>query len=283
MKLVGVDISGAFIEAGLISDGKIIRKEIVDIPFDRSQSEVTSEICKAIEEVFDHKVEGIGIGVPGLVDQKEKKMIEAVHISGRDSIPLGEQISDYFNKPVAVDNNANCFAIGEKTFGKGKPYSNFVGVIMNTGFGAGIIINGRLYQGNLCGAGEFGKIFYKKNTIEAYASEQFYKDKGLDNEMVLKRAAIGDPVALQLFSELGVHIGHAVANILFALAPEAIIFGGSVSRAFRYFEESMHEFLDDNFPFGRLYQQLVIDISEIPDMGILGAATLMANALALQA
>jgi glucokinase len=59
---------------------------------------------------------------------------------------------------------------------------------------------------------------------------------------MFKRASIGDPVALRLFEEYGVHLGRAIANILFALAPEAIIIGGSVSNAYKFFSESMNEF-----------------------------------------
>lgn len=283
MKLIGVDIRGAVIEAGLVCDGKIVRRETIDTPFDRSQNEVNTEICKVIEEIFDRDAKGIGISIPGLVDLKEKKVLDVVHISGWDSVLLSDEISDFFNKPVVINNNGNCFAIGEKYYGKGKNRSNFVGVVMDKGFDAGVIIDNRLYSGNLCGAGEFGKIFYKNRTIEAYTSEQFFKDKGLNSETILKRASIGDPVALQLFSELGVHVGHAVANILFALAPEAIILGGSMSKAFKYFEESMNDFLEDNFPFRRLFHQLAIDVSDVPDMEILGASVLVADALAREA
>lgn len=280
MKSIGIDMGGAVMDVGLVYDGKIVRRETADMPFDRSQNETITETCRIIEEVFDRDVEGIGIGVPGLVDLKEKKVLDWAYPTAWDSILLSDAISDFFNKPVAVNNNANCFAIGEKYYGKGKNHSNFVGVVMDRGFDTGVIINNELYSGNLCGAGEFGKIFYKKRTIESYASEQFFNDKGLSGETILKRASIGDPVALQLFSEMGIHVGHAIANILFALAPEAIILGGSMSKAFKYFEESMNEFLEDNFPFRRLFHQLVIDVSDKPDMGILGASALVANTLA---
>jgi glucokinase len=206
---------------------------------------------------------------------KEQRVIDVVNIPSWDSVPLSEIISDYFNKPVYVNNDANCFALGEKYFGKGKPWSNFVGLTIGTGMGAGIIINGRLYSGQLCGAGEFGSIFFKDKTIEAFASGQFLKDKNLDGKLVFKRASMGDPVALKLFEDLGSHIGRAIANILFALAPEAIILGGSVSVAFKYFGDSMHEFLEDNFPYRRLYHQLTIDVSEMENSGILGAASLV--------
>ena len=278
MKIVGVDIGGTTINAGLVSGEKIVRKAEIDTPSDRPQHEVLQAVYQAIEEVFDPEIAGIGIGVPGLVDQQEQLVLDVVNIPSWDSLPLAELVSDYFNKPVFVNNDANCFAVGEKYFGKGKPYDNFVGVTIGTGLGAGIIINGHLYSGRLCGAGEFGSIWYRDRNIESYASGQFFKDKNLDGNLIFRRASVGDPVALRLFEELGVHIGKAIANILFALAPEAIILGGSVSNAYKYFSESMNDFLEDNFPYRRLYNQLVIEVSDNPDMGILGASSLVLDA-----
>lgn len=279
MKIIGVDIGGTTITAGLVTGEKIIRRSVVDTPFDRPQHEVLQAVYQAVEEIFDPEVAGIGIGVPGLVDLQEDLVLDVMNIPSWDSLPLREMVSDYFNKPVYVNNDANCYAVGEKYFGKGKPFSNFVGLTIGTGLGAGIIINNRLYSGRLCGAGEFGNIYYRDRIMEAYASGQFFRDKNLDGKLMYKRASIGDPVALRMFEEFGAHLGRAIANIMFALAPEAIILGGSVSMAYKYFSESMHEFLDDNFPYRRLYNQLVLEVSDVPDMGVLGAGSLVLDAL----
>ncbi len=279
MKIIGVDIGGTKICSGLVRDDKIVKQSNLLTPFDRPKQEVVNAVIQSIDEVFDTEVTGIGIGVPGLVDLEEQRVINVVNIPSWDSLPLAEMIADYFNKPVYVNNDANCFAIGEKYFGKGKPYANFVGLVIGTGLGAGIIINHHLYPGRLCGAGEFGNIYYRDKNIEAYASGQFFKDKGIDGNMLFKRAVIGDPIALRVFEYLGKHLGRAIANILFALAPEAIIMGGSVSKAYNYFGDAMHEFLEDNFPYRRLYNQLSIEISDHENSGILGASSLVLDAL----
>lgn len=275
MKIVGVDVGGTKISAGLVEEGKIIRESTIATPWDRPQYEVVQALYQVIDEVFDPAVAGIGIGVPGLVDLQENIVLDVANIPSWEAVPLAELVSEYFNKKVYVNNDANCFALGEKYYGKGKPYANFVGLIIGTGMGAGIIINHHLYPGRLCGAGEFGNIYYRDKTIETFASGQFFRDKGIDGKLLFKRASIGDPVALRLFEELGKHIGRAVANILFALAPEAIIFGGSVSKGFKFFGDTMNEFLEENFPYHRLYNQLVIELSDEENMGILGAASLL--------
>ncbi len=215
---------------------------------------------------------------PGLVDLEEETVLDVTNIPSWDSVPLKALITEYFNKPVFVNNDANCFALGEKYYGKGKPYANFVGMVIGTGLGAGIIINGHLYSGRLCGAGEFGNIYYRDKNIEAFASGQFFRDKGIDGKLLFKRATIGDPVAMKVFEDLGKHIGRAVANILFALAPEAIILGGSVSKGYKFFGDAMNEFLEDNFPYRRLYNHLAIEISDAENMSILGASSLVLDA-----
>jgi len=275
MKIIGVDVGGTKISAGLVSEGKILKESTLATPFDRPQYEVVQAVIQSIEEVFDPGIQGIGIGVPGLVDLEDQTVLDVINIPSWDAVPLKELITEYFNKPVFVNNDANCFALGEKYFGKGKPYANFVGLIIGTGMGAGIIINGHLYSGRLCGAGEFGNIYYRDKTIEAFASGQFFRDKGIDGKLLFKRATIGDPVALKVFEDLGKHIGRAVANVLFALAPEAIILGGSVSKGYKYFGDAMNEFLEDNFPYRRLLNQLSIEISDAENMSILGASSLV--------
>lgn len=265
--------------AGLVHEGIIVKESTVATPFDRPQYEVVQALYQVIDEVFDPTVAGIGIGVPGLVDLEENTVLDVTNIPSWDAVPLKELVSEYFNKKVFVNNDANCFALGEKYFGKGKPYAHFVGLTLGTGMGAGIIINHHLYPGRLCGAGEFGNIFYRDKNMEAYASGQFFRDKGIDGKLLFRRATIGDPVALKVFEDLGKHIGRAVANILFALAPEAIIFGGSVSKGYKFFGDSMNEFLEDNFPYRRLYNQLVLEVSDGENTGILGASSLVLDNL----
>jgi glucokinase len=240
---------------------------------------VVDSISKAISEVFDQEILGIGIGVPGLVDLQNNTVIDVVNIPSWDVVPLKQLIEDRFQKPVFVNNDANCFALGEKYFGKGRTYQNFVGMTLGTGLGAGIILNNHLYPGRYCGAGEFGSMCYRDKTVEAYASGQFFKDRNLSGSEQFILAQDGNPDALLLFSELGEHIGRAIANILFTLAPEAVILGGSVSHSYPFFEHGMRTVLETEFPYQRLYQSLKIEVSELRNSSVLGASSLVLDAL----
>jgi len=279
MKLIGVDLGGTKITAALIEDTKIIRQFTCPTPYDQEKMVIVKAIMSTISSIYDPEVAGIGIGVPGLVDLQNDTVIDVTNIPSWDVVPLKSFLQERFQKPVFVNNDANCFAVGEKYFGKGQVFQNFVGLTIGTGMGAGIIINNHLYSGKFCGAGEFGTMIYRDKTVEAYASGQFFKDQNLSGKELSKQALLGDPKALQQFNELGEHIGRAIANILFALAPEAVILGGSVSQSFPLFEHGMRSVLENKFPYRRLYQSLTIEASELKDSSILGASSLVLDAL----
>jgi len=278
MKLIGVDLGGTKITAALIENEQIIKQYTCPTPFDQEQNVVVDAISNAIIQVYDAEILGIGIGVPGLVDLENNTVLDVANIPSWKVVPLKQMLEARFQKRVLVNNDANCFALGEKHFGKGRPYRNFVGVTLGTGLGGGIIINDHLYSGQLGGAGEFGCVFYKESTVESYCSGQFFKNKNLDGKEMAEKAKAGHADAQKLFDELGYHIAQGLSNILFALAPEAIILGGSVSKSYPLFEKGMRKAFED-FPFQKMYQNLKIEISDDTNMAVLGASSLVLDSL----
>ncbi|MDX9883947.1 MAG: ROK family protein [Prolixibacteraceae bacterium] len=275
MKLIGVDIGGTKITAALIKGDKIVNQHTCPTPFDQEKMVVADAVVKTISAVFDPEIKGIGIGVPGLVDLRNGTVVDVVNIPSWDVVPLKKLMEERFGKPVYVNNDANCFAVGEKYFGKGKAFKNFVGITIGTGLGAGIVINGHLYSGSFCGAGEFGSMYYRDDKAEAYASGQFFKDRNLSGTEQYQLAKTGDKKALELFNELGGHIGRTIANVLYALAPEAIILGGSVTKSFLLFKQGIFSVLEKEFLYPGLYKSLQIEISELENSAIWGAASLV--------
>lgn len=279
MKIIGVDVGGTKMDAACIENGKIVGRNAEPTPYDRSKNVVTNALIRTIEKVFSDNISGIGIGVPGLVDLETNEVLDVVNIPSWDRVPLKKQLEDYFGKPVFVNNDANCFALGEKYFGQGLPFRNFVGLTIGTGMGAGIVINNHLYSGRYCGAGEFGMIPYLDKIVEAYTSGQFFEDRKQGGKLLAKKAAAGDPEAKELFNEMGMHIGRAIGNILFALAPEAVILGGSVANSYPLFKQGMEDVLQNEFPFQRLYQSLTIKVSTLENSALLGASSLVLDAI----
>jgi glucokinase len=180
--------------------------------------------------------------------------------------------------PVYVNNDANCFAVGEKVFGKGKDYQNMVGLIIGTGLGAGLIINNKLYAGRNCGAGEFGMIPWKEGILEDYCSGQFFKTTcNSPGEQLFHEALQGNIRAKEVFAEFGRNLGNAIGIILLTIDPEIVILGGSVSKSFAFFRDAMWDSLS-SFPYPRTLRQLRIEVSEVDNVAILGAAALLYDA-----
>jgi len=275
---IGVDLGGTKVSIGKVEENRIVKHTSSDISAEGSEKQILNEIIQAIEEIFDPGVAGIGVGVPSVVDVEKGIVYEVQNIASWKKVPLKEILESHFHKPVYVNNDANCFAVGEKHFGKGRKYSNFVGVTIGTGLGAGIIINDRLYCGPNCGAGEFGSIPYKKSILEYYCGGQFFMGEyGIRGEQVYARAKQGDKTALEIFDQFGAHVGEAMMIIMFAVDPEAIIVGGAVSEAFSFFEKSMRERMK-TFPYKHAVELLIIDTTDQPQIAILGAAALYYDA-----
>ena len=230
-----------------------------------------------IEDLAGRDFEGIGIGVPGLVDEEKGIIYDLLNIPSWKEVHLKEQLEFHFKKPVRITNDANVFAVGENFFGAGKPYKNLVGIALGTGFGTGIIINHQLYSGTLSSAGELGSIPYLDSTIENYCSGKFFMEQyGMKGNEVFKEAQAGDEKALRILDEFGTHLGNAVKMVLYFISPEAIFFGGSISKAYPYFESSLMASVSE-FPFKRVLERLVLQPSDTSNISILGAAALIAS------
>lgn len=143
--------------------------------------------------------------------------------------------------------------------------------------GSGIIINNELFPGRNCGAGEIGLLSYRDHTIEHYASGNFFDAfHGVSAITAHDRAVAGNEEALGWWSEFGNHVGQAIKTVVYAYDPEAIVIGGSVAKAFRFFQATMHESLKD-FTFPESIKRLRIMQSENEDITLLGAAALLGS------
>lgn len=274
MKTIGIDLGGTNVRAGLVSNNRIQKLTAQTVRSHGDEAEVYGDVCSAIDSVFDKKVSGLGVGVPSLVNVKDGMIINTTNIPSWKRVPLRRRLEKRYGVPVRVNNDANCFALGEKYFGAGKKHDNFVGLIIGTGLGAGIISRGKLHSGLDCGAGEFGLIPYKDSIVEHYASGQFFRKFNWDGATLSQEAQQGNQKALEIFREYGTHLGHAVKIILYALAPEMIVLGGSVSLSFPYFEESLWQALED-FSYPSIVAKLKLRTSKVKDISVLGAASLI--------
>lgn len=272
--IIGVDLGGTNARAAVVRSQQPAEVSSVQINAQGSVEEVLDQLCGLIDRTQPGDADGIGIGVPSVVDVEKGIVYDVVNIPSWREVPLKTILEERYAVPVLVNNDANCFALGEKHFGMGVGYRSLIGLILGTGFAGGIIVDGRLYPGRNCGAGEFGLIPYLDSIYEHYCCGQFFTRRvGQTGAEMFRRASDGDPEAVRLFAEFGHHLGEAIKTILYAYDPEAIVLGGSVRKAFRFFEEAMWESIR-SFVFSNSLKSLTIAVSELEHVAILGAAAL---------
>ena len=271
---VGIDLGGTHVRAGLVRAGELSEIATTRIQADGSVEQVLRQIHDLIEGMDISGIDAIGVGVPSVVDVEKGIVYDVQNIPSWKEIHLKSIFEGKYSVPVYVNNDANCFALGEKHFGKGQGYQSIIGLIIGTGFGAGIIVNDQLYSGANCGAGEFGMMPYLDSIYEHYCGGQFFDlHKGQSGEQLFGQALDGDKDALRIFTEYGEHLGNGIKAILYAYDPEIIILGGSVRKAFELFERSMWDAIA-SFAYPRSIKHLKIEVSELDNIAILGAAAL---------
>jgi len=240
--------------------------------------DVLGDMFSVLDEVMRPEVAGIGAGVPSIIDLETGTVFDVQNIPSWKEVPLRRRLEERYRRPVYVNNDANCFAAGEKHFGQAGRYEHAVGLIVGTGLGAGVIANGRLYSGATCGAGEFGMLPYLDRNFEAYASGQFFERvHGVPGRELAARAERGDPRAIEIFAAFGRHLGEAVKAICYAVDPEIVVLGGSVSKSFRFFRESLWATFG-TYAYSLARERLRIEVSETENIAILGAAALYFDA-----
>jgi glucokinase len=273
--VLGLDIGGTKISSGIIRGDGLTEFLEIKTPADSPQEEILEAISKQIEAYTHFNFKAIGIGIPGLVDPKEGIVYNLANIPSFQRVNLKAYLENRFDIPVAINNDANCFSLGEYKFGPARIHQHVIGITLGTGIGTGIIANGHLYTGRLCGAGEWGAIPYLDGTFEDYCGSKFFKERY--NKSAKKLAVLaekGDEKALQIFYEFGKHIGAFMYRLLMTFAPEAVVIGGSIRKAFPYFEEGMREIIQQ-FPYKPISENLKIYVSSSNHSAILGAISLM--------
>jgi len=273
--ILGLDIGGTNIKAGVLIGSELTDIRMISTPSEECQEAILETIAGFIESFQHHGFFAIGIGIPGLIDTDNGIVLNLGNIPSFKKVHLREFLEERFGKPVFINNDANCFALGEYKFGAAQVYQHVVGITLGTGLGAGIIVNGHLYCGFNCAAGEWCSAPYLDKDFEFYCSGKFFHWKYQAKAKSLsKKADQGDPLALEAYDEYGHHLGELIKNILYTLAFQAIVLGGSIRKAYPFFKESMEATIA-TFKYPSVSRNLKILISDLDETAIHGAAALV--------
>jgi len=259
---MGVDLGGTFIKFGLISnDGRILQEHQIPTKIEDGVQLVLDHIAEQVNRIQkSDTIQGMGIGVAGLVNPEKGILCEAPNLPGWVNIPVADELHKRTSFQVAVDNDANVAALGEYAYGAGKGHPNMMMVTLGTGVGSGLILNGKLYQGAGGAAGEFGHISLQKDgpvcgcgrhgCVEAFVGTKGILNRVQEklnegfpsvlsqidpNELAPKdisdAAEKGDEVAITVFREVGEYLGMGLGNVANLLNLSRIVVGGGVAQA----------------------------------------------------
>lgn len=262
---LGVDIGGTSIKVGVVSkEGKIVAKTAVDTLSELGPKGVVNQIRKGINNVlpeFKKELEGIGIGAPGIVDINTGVVENPPNLHNWKKVNLGKIIEEDFGLRVTVENDANGAAIGELIFGAGRKFNDFIMITLGTGVGGGIIINRKIYRGEIGAAGEIGHTTIDYNgplcncgsygCIETYIGNGYLVDRVIREKHTQKNSKIfkllndnldyltpkiisdaaqqGDEFAKSVIVDAGRYLGIGLASVVNILDISRIIIGGGVA------------------------------------------------------
>ena len=272
---IAIDLGGTNMRVGLVDGAAVVDTVIEPCPAKEAEEVITNQLKRQIALLMREEVSGIGVGVPSVVDSNKGVVYNVANISAWKEVHLKAILEKEFGVPVAVNNDANCFALGVWRYGEGQGTSDMVGLTMGTGVGSGIIIGGKLYNGVNTGAGEIGSLPFKDADYEFYCSSRFFSELYGDTAANFsKRAQAGDQRALAVWQEFGENVGELMKAVLFTYAPEAIIIGGGIVNAFPLYESAMRLSLQ-SFPYPANVAATKIAPSTLENVAMLGASLLV--------
>lgn len=258
---VGIEIDPRRITGVIIGlNGDVLKSKRIDIdkPTPEHIFESSIELYNSLTKDIDKKmIVGLGIGIPGLIDPKNKKIIFSAVLGWKDVY-----VDDFFKGldiPFFIEDNVRAITLGELWYGAGIGKDNLLCIGAGRGISAGIVINGSIYSGPNDRAGEFGHMVIEKDgkkckcgnygCLEAYVSTETIIEKAMEGikinaytdfepkderklfEEIIHTGKNGDKFILNIFEEVGEYLGIGIANIVNFFNPELIILADELAKA----------------------------------------------------
>ena len=261
----GIDVGGTTVKCGLFrTDGTLVEKWEIPTRKENNGDQILPDVAAAVNAKMEEKgiskeeVEGVGIGVPGPVNSKGE-VDRAVNLYWGYKNVVGE-MEELTGLHAEAGNDANVAALGEAWKGAAAGSSDVIMVTLGTGVGGGIIVDGKIVTGHHGAGGEIGHANVdhhetescncgNRGCLEQYASAtgitrlanmRLAKDEKpstlrnvaeMSAKEVFDAVKAGDEVAIEIATEFGKYLGHALANLAAACDPAVIVIGGGVSKA----------------------------------------------------
>ncbi|HEK9989892.1 ROK family protein [Streptococcus equi subsp. zooepidemicus] len=240
MTLLCIDIGGTSTKFATCRKGKLEKQSSCPTP--HSLEGFYRMLDERLAYYRTEKLSGIAISSPGAVNKKTGSVEGASALPYIHGFPIRQDLEKRFGLPISMENDANCAALAESALGAGQGASSIAMLVLGTGVGGSLVINGRIYYGAHLFGGEFGfmvmneryQIFSELGTVVNMAKRysQIINDgKSYTGKEVLELADQGDSVALKERQVFLQSLAMGVFNIQHAFDPDRILIGGGVSQA----------------------------------------------------
>jgi glucokinase len=310
---IGVDLGGTNLRIAAVEEGgRVLPSLSTATELARGRDFVIAEMALAVRELArqfssTHKLQGIGVGIPGIIDLASGTLHSAANLPGWSNYPVRHELENRLGVPVLLENDANCAALGEKWIGAGRDVDDLCMVTLGTGVGGGFVIGGKPWHGligmageighmtvfpdgRLCGCGNYGCLeqYASATAIRRMAAESVAEgqaaglarcmevDPAFSARTVFQCARKGDSTALKIFSTAGHALGIALANLINALNFPLYVIGGGMSRAWEVFSPALLEELRRRSIVFRAQEKstVVVPARLAGEAGLIGAARL---------
>lgn len=312
MYYIGIDIGGTGIKAGVVSEkGEIIVKNAIETNVAGGFEIIVKEIAELVNGVIKEagitldEVESVGIGCPGSIDDRTGVVIYSNNLKF-ENVPLSDELKKYIDKPIYINNDANCAALGEFFALNDETVEDFVAITLGTGVGGGVIINKKLYtgfngvgaelghsvivvDGNPCSCG-------RKGCWEAYASAtalikataeageknpdslvaKMIEEAGkVSGRTAWEAMRMGDKTGKEVVDSYVKYVSEGIINIVNIFQPSVIAIGGGISKEGDNLLIPVNEYIKDKCYAAGLVAPVKIVTAQLGnDAGIIGAAFL---------
>lgn len=303
------DLVGTHLRVAAVDGkGQIYFRRMQPMPQADKPNEIVRALIAGAREC-EREIAGLGgvisagaIAVPGTVDVAQGVVVKVPNVPSLNGFHLSASLEGEFKWPVILENDANAAAVGEMWRGAGQGHSSLICVTLGTGVGGGIILDGKLWRGANGSAGEIGHIgvdpfagvpctcgshgcleVYASATaivrmtceaIPRYPNSTLQHTHDLTSQKIYQAGMQGDELAIEVFRQMGIYLGVALASLINLLNPEIIVIGGGLANGWDLFEKDMHQQITERaFPIPARSVKIVRAQCG-DDAGLLGAGSL---------
>lgn len=297
---LGIDLGGTNTKVGLVAESGLLARERFATRAGQGTGQWLESLRRAVDKLSGRgpSPAAVGVASPGVIQRPEGVVLYSPNLPAWNNFALAEEVGKALDLKAAVENDANCYALGEHHFGAGKG-RDMACFTLGTGVGGGLIIGGQLVIGPLGTGGELGHTLAISGgricacgavgCVEAYASATGLKgmlhealdqrrqtalDRDSQASDMADAARAGDGLALELLAMAGRALGMAFANVVTFTGLDLIIIGGGVAPAWPLMAEAARSAMEE-----RLHMidpaELDIQLTQLGnDAPILGAAAI---------